>query len=125
MVVKKNGTCAAYSRDKVLQGMITACEKRKHITLDQLTQAIEEIEAELFDSQDCEVPTQLIGEKVSEFLQGVDEVAYVRFTSVYREFADVQAFLETLKPLLQKNGAKPPVEEEVENEEHDTECSTK
>lgn len=102
MVVKKNDTCAAYSRDKVLRGMITACEKRQ-VGLPELNEAIDAIESELFDGQERAVPTSRIGQKVSDALRELDHVAYVRFTSVYREFADIREFLETLTPLLKDN----------------------
>lgn len=99
MVVKKDGTRAAYSREKVLGGMITACHKR-HISLEQINQTVDEIEGELFDGPEREVLTSAIGEKVSSALCDLDQVAYVRFTSVYREFGDIRQFLEALKPLL-------------------------
>ena len=82
--------------------MITACEKR-HISLDQLNQVVDGVESELFDSFDSEVRTTTIGEQVSLALKELDQVAYVRFTSVYREFCDVREFLQTLIPLIDKD----------------------
>jgi transcriptional repressor NrdR len=102
MVVKKDGSRECFSREKILRGMITACEKR-HITLDQLNKVVDSIEQELFDGHEREVDTASIGERVSQALRDLDQVAYVRFTSVYREFADINEFLEALTPLLKKD----------------------
>ncbi len=102
MVVKKNGSRECYSREKVLRGMMTACEKRQ-ITLEQLNRVVDRIEIELFDGQEKEIHTSKIGERVSQALKDLDQVAYVRFTSVYREFADIHEFVDALKPLLNKD----------------------
>jgi transcriptional repressor NrdR len=105
MVVKKDGSREIYSREKVLRGMMTACEKRQ-ISVEELNRVADGIEVELFDGSETEVRTSEIGEKVSEALRVLDQVAYVRFTSVYREFADIQAFEKMLQSL--RNGISDP-----------------
>jgi len=99
MVIKKNSSRESFSREKVLAGMIKACEKRD-ISVHELESVAAKIEAEIFEEYDSEVSTKVIGEKVSEALKLVDQVAYVRFASVYREFKDLNAFLEELTPLI-------------------------
>ena len=97
-VVKKNGTKQLFDRNKLLSGVIKACEKRPVNAED----IVNEIEAELHNSLSNEVTTQEIGEIVMEKLRQKDEVAYVRFVSVYREFKDVETFLAALKQLQRK-----------------------
>ena len=94
-VVKKNGTKQLFDRNKLLSGVIKACEKRPVNAED----IVNEIEAELHNSLSNEVTTQEIGEIVMEKLRQKDEVAYVRFASVYREFKDIDTFLAELKRL--------------------------
>lgn len=97
-VVKKNGTKQLFDRNKLLSGVIKACEKRPVNAED----IVNEIEAELHNSLSNEVTTQEIGEIVMEKLRQKDEVAYVRFASVYREFKDIETFLAALKQLQKK-----------------------
>jgi transcriptional repressor NrdR len=97
-VVKKNGTKQLFDRNKLLSGVIKACEKRPVNAED----IVNEIEAELHNSLSNEVTTQEIGEIVMEKLRQKDEVAYVRFASVYREFKDIETFLAALKQLQRK-----------------------
>ena len=97
-VVKKNGTKQLFDRNKLLSGVIKACEKRPVNAED----IVNEIEAELHNSLSNEVTTQEIGELVMEKLRQKDEVAYVRFASVYREFKDIETFLAALKQLQKK-----------------------
>ncbi len=97
-VVKKNGTRELFDREKVLRGMLKACEKRP-VPMETLESIVGEIEKELRDEGYEEVPSSRIGEKVMEKLKGVDQVAYVRFASVYREFRDLDQFLELLMSL--------------------------
>lgn len=97
-VVKKNGTKQLFDRNKLLSGVIKACEKRPVNAED----IVNEIEAELHNSLSNEVTTQEIGELVMEKLRQKDEVAYVRFASVYREFKDIETFLAALKQLQRK-----------------------
>jgi len=97
-VIKKNGTRELFDREKVLRGMLKACEKRP-VPMEVLESIVGEIEQELRDEGYEEVPSSRIGEKVMEKLRNVDQVAYVRFASVYREFRDVDQFLELLMSL--------------------------
>jgi transcriptional repressor NrdR len=99
VVIKKDGRREPFSREKVLQGMRIACQKRP-ISTDQLSRLVDRIEADLFIDCDGEVQTRKIGEKVSEELKALDKVAYVRFASVYRQFADVREFVDALLPFL-------------------------
>ncbi|MGI6498076.1 MAG: transcriptional regulator NrdR [Oscillospiraceae bacterium] len=100
MVIKKDGSRQSFDRNKILNGMIRACEKRP-VPLTVLEQCADEIEQSLRNSLDQEVSTHRIGEQVMERLRGVDEVAYVRFASVYRQFKDINTFMEELNKLLQ------------------------
>lgn len=104
MVVKKDDSREAYSREKILRGMIKACEKRR-ISSEQLNSVVDLMESTLFDGSETEVAASVIGEYVSQALKELDQVAYVRFTSVYRDFRDVREFLEALSPLINKDGA--------------------
>ena len=97
VVVKKDG-----SRQKVLGGMIRACEKRP-VPLAVLEKIAEEIEQDLQNSMEREISTEAIGEKVMERLRNVDQVAYVRFASVYRQFKDIDTFMTELNKLLADN----------------------
>jgi len=98
-VVKKDGTRVPFDRDKILRGMLVACEKRS-IPTDVLEGIVTEIETQLHEMFDKEVASKYIGHLVMEALGKLDQVAYVRFASVYREFKDVNQFLDELKPLL-------------------------
>ncbi|MCI8803071.1 MAG: transcriptional repressor NrdR [Oscillibacter sp.] len=99
MVVKKDGSRQTFDRGKVLGGMIRACEKRP-APLASLEKIAAEIERDLQSSIEREVSTQSIGERVMERLRSIDQVAYVRFASVYREFKDIDTFMEELSKLL-------------------------
>ncbi len=99
IVIKKDKTRQAFSREKVLNGMIRACEKRP-VSLDTLEKAIDEIETEIQNTLDREVSSEKIGELVMEKLKDIDEVAYVRFASVYRQFRDINTFMDELSKLL-------------------------
>ena len=99
MVIKKDGSRQRFEKDKVLRGMIRACEKRP-VAMSTLMRLADEIELELQNSLDREVSSQKIGELVMERLKGVDEVSYVRFASVYRQFKDINTFMEELNKLL-------------------------
>ena len=98
-VVKKDGRREAMDRNKLMAGLHRACEKRP-ISAKALTCLVDEVEQMVLDSADREVEARLIGEKVMERLKELDKVAYVRFASVYREFEDVQEFIEELRGLL-------------------------
>lgn len=99
MVIKKDGTRQEFDRSKILQGIITACEKRP-VPLARLEQLVSDIEKRLRNSMEQEVSSQTIGEMVMDELRQLDQVAYVRFASVYRQFRDIQSFLEELETLL-------------------------
>ena len=99
MVVKKDGSRQSFDRSKVLGGMLRACEKRP-VSFSALEKIAEEIEQTLQNEMDREVPSAKIGEMVMDRLKGVDEVAYVRFASVYQQFADVESFFTELKKLM-------------------------
>ena len=92
VVVKKDGSRQSFDRRKVLGGMIRACEKRP-VPLAELEKIAEEIEQDLQNSMEREISTEAIGEKVMERLRNVDQVAYVRFASVYRQFKDLNTFM--------------------------------
>ena len=99
VVVKKDQSRQPYDRGKVLKGIITACEKRP-ISLAQMEKVADDIESELYQSMTREFDSTLIGEKVMEKLKSADEVAYVRFASVYRQFKDINTFMSELNKLL-------------------------
>ena len=99
MVIKKDGSRQSFDKEKVLRGMMRACEKRPVPVADMERMALE-IEQELQNSLEREVSTDVIGEKVMEKLKKADEVAYVRFASVYRQFKDINTFMSELNKLL-------------------------
>lgn len=99
VVIKKDGSRQSFDRRKVLGGMIRACEKRP-VPLAELERISEEIEQELQNSMEREISTIDIGEQVMTRLKQVDEVAYVRFASVYRQFKDIDTFMSELNKLL-------------------------
>lgn len=101
LVVKKDRSREAFDRDKLMSGMMKACEKRK-VSADTIEKAVSEIETTLQNSLDREVTSVYIGELVMEKLKNIDEVAYVRFASVYKHFKDVNAFMEELSTFLDK-----------------------
>ena len=102
VVVKKDGSRQSFDRRKVLGGMIRACEKRP-VPLAELEKIAEEIEQDLQNSMEREISTEAIGEKVMERLRNVDQVAYVRCASVYRQFKDIDTFMTELNKLLADN----------------------
>ena len=99
VVVKKDGSRQSFDRRKVLGGMIRACEKRP-VPLADLERIAEEIEQDLQNSMEREIKTDIIGERVMDRLRSVDQVAYVRFASVYRQFKDIDTFMAELTKLL-------------------------
>ncbi|WP_297234656.1 transcriptional regulator NrdR [uncultured Flavonifractor sp.] len=99
MVIKKDGSRQTFDKTKLLNGMIRACEKRP-VSFATLEEMANEIEQVLQNEMDREIPTARIGELVMERLKTVDEVAYVRFASVYRQFKDISTFMEELNKLL-------------------------
>ena len=99
MVIKKDGNRQTFDKTKLLNGMIRACEKRP-VSYDTLEKIADEIEQELQNSLERETSTERIGELVMERMKKVDEVAYVRFASVYRQFKDIDTFMHELSKLL-------------------------
>ena len=99
MVIKKDGSRQSFDRQKVFNGMLRACEKRP-VSVAQLEQLAAEIEQSLQNSLEREIQTQEIGEQVMDKLKTVDEVAYVRFASVYRQFKDINTFMQELSKIL-------------------------
>ncbi|CAI9389312.1 transcriptional regulator NrdR [Niallia sp. Sow4_A1] len=102
IVVKKEGTREEFSKDKILRGLIRACEKRP-VALKQLEEITAEVEKELRSNVASEIKSEIIGEMVMDRLAKVDEVAYVRFASVYRQFKDINVFIDELKELIKKD----------------------
>ena len=99
VVIKKDGTRQSFDRNKVLGSMLRACEKRT-VPLSKLEMLADEIEQNLQSSTNREITTDDVGQQVMEKLRGVDEVAYVRFVSVYRQFKDIDTFLLELNKLM-------------------------
>lgn len=98
-VIKKNGVRQQFDRDKIINGMLRACEKRP-VSVEQIEKSADEIEMEINNSLDKEVPASKIGDLVINKLKEIDEIAYVRFASVYRQFKDINEFKEELNKLL-------------------------
>jgi transcriptional repressor NrdR len=103
IVVKKDGSRQAFDKQKLVNGMLRACEKRP-IPLAELTNVANGIEMELLNSLEREISTETVGEMVMEHLKTLDEVAYVRFASVYRQFRDINTFMAELNKLLGEGG---------------------
>jgi transcriptional repressor NrdR len=99
MVIKKDRSREAYDRSKIEAGIVHSCHKRP-VSTQQINQIVDEIENQIFNMEDKEVETSAIGELVMKKLKDLDEVAYVRFASVYREFKDVNTFVEEISHLL-------------------------
>ena len=107
VVVKKDGSRQSFDKQKILNSMLRACDKRS-VSLETLERAVSDIEQRLLNSMDREIPTGRVGELVMDSLKGIDQVAYVRFASVYRQFRDVNTFYDELRKLLEKDDrAKP------------------
>lgn len=102
MVIKKDGRREAFDRAKILNGIIKACEKRP-VSIAQMEEIVAEIEKNISNSMEKEVESYDIGEQIMKYLKDVDEVAYVRFASVYRQFTDVNTFVQEIEKLLGPN----------------------
>ncbi|NLY10358.1 MAG: transcriptional repressor NrdR [Firmicutes bacterium] len=102
MVIKKDGRREPFMRSKILNGVLRACEKRP-ISLTEIEALVDSVEKEVRSSLEVEIPCERIGELVMEKLKELDEIAYVRFASVYRQFKDVNTFIEELEQLLGGN----------------------
>ena len=101
IVIKKDNTREQYDRSKIESGVLRACHKRP-ISAAQINQLVDEVETEIFNREDKEVSSSVIGEIVMDKLKDLEAVAYVRFASVYREFKDVDTFMSELKKMLIK-----------------------
>ena len=101
MVIKKDGSREAFDRNKVRNGIIKACEKRP-VSVASIERIVDEIERGLNNMMEKEIESKLIGEVIMEHLKDLDEVAYVRFASVYRQFKDVNTFIAEIEKLLGK-----------------------
>lgn len=99
MLVKKDGRREAWDRHKVVEGVKKACEKRP-VSVEQIEEFADQLERELQDLGEREIPVKVVGEKVMDGLRRLDEVAYVRFASVYRQFRDLNEFMRELKGML-------------------------
>ena len=102
-VIKKGRSRVPFDREKIRLGLEKACYKRP-ISEDQIEAIINEVEIDIYENFEREVPSRYIGEKVFNALKKIDHVAFVRFASVYREFKDIKDFVEELKPILRETG---------------------
>ncbi|SRR5574344_1347929 len=99
IVIKKDDNRETYDRAKIERGVLRACHKRP-ISAEQITKLVDEVETEIFNREEREVPSSFIGELMMNKLKDLDAVAYVRFASVYREFKDINTFMDELKKVL-------------------------
>lgn len=102
LVVKKNGNREEFNRDKILRGLVRSAEKRP-VTMDQMEQIVDQVENQVRALGENEVSTTLIGELVMEKLINLDEIAYIRFASVYRQFKDMSVFLQEMQEIVKKD----------------------
>lgn len=105
MVVKKDGSREAFDRNKVVNGIVKACEKRP-VTMSEIENIVSEIERGLNNMMEKEIESTVIGEVIMEHLKKLDEVAYVRFASVYRQFKDINTFMSEIEKLLRNDKEK-------------------
>ncbi len=99
LVVKKNGTREEFNREKIMRGLVRAAEKRP-VTIDQMTEIVDKIEHDIRQTGENEIRSEAIGELVMKYLAGVDDVAYIRFASVYREFKDMSVFMKEVQEMM-------------------------
>ena len=99
IIIKKDNNREQYNRRKIENGVLQACYKRP-VSAEEIQRAIDRIETKIFNLEEKEIPSSTVGELVMEELKDLDEVAYVRFASVYREFKDVNTFMDELKKIL-------------------------
>lgn len=100
IIIKKDNNREAYDRSKIEAGVLRACHKRP-VSANQINHLIDEVEKEIFDMEEKEIPSRVIGEIVMNKLKDLEAVAYVRFASVYREFKDINTFMDELKKVLE------------------------
>lgn len=103
IVIKKDNNREQYDRGKIEKGILQACYKRP-VSADKIRKTVEQVETDIFNREEKEISSSVIGEIVMHKLKDLDEVAYVRFASVYREFKDVNTFMDELKNILDKKG---------------------
>ena len=101
IVVKKDSNREPYDREKIVAGIVRSCHKRP-ISMTQINDMVDDIEGQIFNMEEKEIPTTTIGSIVMDKLKDLDEVAYVRFASVYREFKDVNTFMDEITKILKK-----------------------
>jgi len=101
IIIKKDNNRETYDRSKIEAGVLRACHKRP-ISVGQINQLVDEVETEIFNKEEKEISSQVIGELVMDKLKDLEAVAYVRFASVYREFKDINTFMDELKSVLNK-----------------------
>ena len=101
IIIKKDNNREAYDRTKIEAGILRACHKRP-VSANQIDRLVEEVETEIFNMEERELSSQVVGELVMNKLKDLDAVAYVRFASVYREFKDINTFMDELKKVLDK-----------------------
>ena len=99
IVIKKDNNRETYDRSKIEAGVLRACHKRP-LSANQITRLVDEVETDVFNMEEKEIPSQVIGELVMDRLKSLDAVAYVRFASVYREFKDINTFMDELKKVM-------------------------
>ncbi|GEL13469.1 transcriptional regulator NrdR [Lapidilactobacillus concavus DSM 17758] len=99
LVIKKNGTREEFNREKIMRGLVRAAEKRP-VTMDQMTEIVDKIEHDIRQTGDNEIRSDGIGELVMKYLAGVDDVAYIRFASVYRQFKDMNVFMKEVQEMM-------------------------
>ncbi|MCI1904088.1 transcriptional regulator NrdR [Enterococcus hirae] len=102
LVIKKNGTREEFNRDKILRGLVRSAEKRP-VPIKKMEEIANKVENKIRASGESEVSTKLIGEYVMDYLAEVDEIAYIRFASVYRQFKDMSTFMAELQEIMEKN----------------------
>ncbi len=100
IIIKKDNNRETYDRAKIESGLIRACHKRP-VSVAQITKLVDDVENEITQMEEKEIPSEVVGELVMNKLKNLDEVAYVRFASVYREFKDVNTFMNELKKMLE------------------------
>lgn len=100
IIIKKDDNREAYDRSKIEAGVLRACHKRP-ISANRINQLVDEVETEIFNMEEKEIPSQVVGELVMNKLKDLEAVAYVRFASVYREFKDINTFMDELKKVLE------------------------
>ena len=102
MVVKKDGRREIFDPEKIRRGLVKACQKRQ-VSIEKINELVDDIERQVYNSLEQEIDSQRLGEMVMDRLREVDEVAYVRFASVYRQFKDINTFMEELNKLLKES----------------------